>query len=178
MQVVKCPRCDINFMREGEECCKICLRDLKGMALKANEPEMCAECGENPALFGEDICADCLKERKLLHEESRKPIGKRKPVVANDQDELVIDDDEIEEPIETEDIEGDELVELDIDLVIDEEPDDELVDLDEVESLDEMDDEVEDDFDSDDPMMDSYEEDESQDDYVAWSNRERRLRAE
>ncbi len=174
MQVVKCPRCDINFMREGEACCKICQRDLKGMALKESEPEMCAECGENPALPGEDICADCLKERKLLHDEPRKTNVKRKPeVVSDDEDDLPLD--ENEEPIEEDDIETGELEELDIDLSIGEEedveidelPDEDLVDLDDVEA---------DEFDAEDALDDCKDES-ARAELLSWEDRDRNVRA-
>ena len=30
MKLVKCPRCDLNYIREDEKYCKVCLREMKG----------------------------------------------------------------------------------------------------------------------------------------------------
>ena len=61
MQVIKCPRCDLNYIREDEKYCKICLRELKGEK-NPDEVELCSICNEEPALPGRDVCLFCLKE--------------------------------------------------------------------------------------------------------------------
>ena len=61
MQLVKCPRCDLNYIREDEKYCKVCLRELKGEK-NAEEVELCSICNEEPALPGRDVCIFCLKE--------------------------------------------------------------------------------------------------------------------
>ena len=61
MQLIKCPRCDLNYIREDEKYCKICLRELKGEK-NVEEVELCSICNEEPALPGRDICLFCLKE--------------------------------------------------------------------------------------------------------------------
>lgn len=61
MKLIKCPRCDLNYMREGEKYCKICLREVKGESV-AEEVELCSICNEAPALPGKDVCFFCLKE--------------------------------------------------------------------------------------------------------------------
>ena len=61
MQLVKCPRCDLNYIREDEKYCKVCLRELKGEK-NADEVELCSICNEEPALPGRDVCIFCLKE--------------------------------------------------------------------------------------------------------------------
>ena len=61
MNLVKCPRCDLNYIREDEKYCKICLRELKGES-NDDEVELCSICNEEPALPGKDICLFCLKE--------------------------------------------------------------------------------------------------------------------
>jgi hypothetical protein len=65
MAIIKCPRCDINFIREEDGVCSICKREMKGEMPKEELPDMCIECGENPALPGEDLCAVCLADRKM-----------------------------------------------------------------------------------------------------------------
>ena len=61
MNLVKCPRCDLNYILEGEKLCKVCQRELKGDKW-GNEVELCSICNEAPALPGKDVCLFCLKE--------------------------------------------------------------------------------------------------------------------
>ena len=61
MGLVKCPRCDLNYIREDEKYCKVCLRELKGEGSQ-DEVELCSICNEEPALPGKDVCLFCLKE--------------------------------------------------------------------------------------------------------------------
>ena len=61
MQLIKCPRCDLNYIREDEKYCKVCLREMKGEK-HADEVELCSICNEEPALPGKDVCLFCLKE--------------------------------------------------------------------------------------------------------------------
>ena len=61
MNLVKCPRCDLNYIREDEKFCKVCLRELKGDNSQ-EEVELCSICNEEPALPGKDVCLFCLKE--------------------------------------------------------------------------------------------------------------------
>ena len=61
MQLIKCPRCDLNYIREDEKYCKVCLRELKGEK-NTEEMELCSICNEEPALPGRDVCIFCLKE--------------------------------------------------------------------------------------------------------------------
>lgn len=61
MALVKCPRCELNYIMEGEGYCKICKREMKGES-RRDEIEMCTVCNEAPALPGKDVCLFCLKE--------------------------------------------------------------------------------------------------------------------
>ena len=61
MQLIKCPRCDLNYIREDEKYCRVCLRELKGEK-NQEEVELCSICNEEPALPGRDVCLFCLKE--------------------------------------------------------------------------------------------------------------------
>ena len=61
MNLVKCPRCDLNYIREDEKYCKICLQEMKGES-RAEEIELCSICNEEPALPGKDVCLFCLRE--------------------------------------------------------------------------------------------------------------------
>ena len=61
MKLVKCPRCDLNYIREDEKYCKICLQEMKGES-RSEEIELCSTCNEEPALPGKDVCLFCLRE--------------------------------------------------------------------------------------------------------------------
>ena len=61
MTLVKCPRCELNYITENEKDCKVCLREMKGESPK-DEVELCSVCNEAPALPGRDVCLCCLKE--------------------------------------------------------------------------------------------------------------------
>ena len=61
MNLIKCPRCDLNYILETEKYCKVCLREMKGSHVE-DELEMCSVCNEAPALPGRDVCLSCLKE--------------------------------------------------------------------------------------------------------------------
>ena len=61
MKLVKCPRCELNYIQEGEKYCKVCSRELKGEQVQ-DEMELCSICNAAPALPGKDVCLSCLKE--------------------------------------------------------------------------------------------------------------------
>ena len=61
MNLVKCPRCDLNYILDTEKLCKVCLREMKGSHVE-DEMEMCSVCNAAPALPGRDVCLSCLKE--------------------------------------------------------------------------------------------------------------------
>lgn len=69
MALRKCPKCELNYIREGEQYCNVCLRAMKNGRIQAEpaaeeEETLCSECGEAPAVHGSDLCADCLREKK------------------------------------------------------------------------------------------------------------------
>ena len=61
MTLMKCPRCDLNYITPDQKYCKVCLREMKGEG-KTEEVELCSICNEAPALPGKDVCLFCLKE--------------------------------------------------------------------------------------------------------------------
>ena len=60
MNLVKCPRCDLNYIREDEKYCKVCLQEMKGES-RSEEIELCSICNEEPCLPGKDVCREKLK---------------------------------------------------------------------------------------------------------------------
>ena len=61
MKLVKCPRCDLNYIGEDEKYCKVCLREMKGEPTN-DDMELCSVCNAAPALPGKDVCLSCMKE--------------------------------------------------------------------------------------------------------------------
>lgn len=72
MRLVMCPRCELNYMGENEQYCKVCQRELHGDAAQ-DEVELCSVCNEAPALPGRDICLFCLKEMNQTDDEAEEP---------------------------------------------------------------------------------------------------------
>ena len=61
MMLTKCPRCELNYITDGEQYCKICRLEMKGEPVR-DEIEMCTMCGEHPVMPGKDVCLFCYKE--------------------------------------------------------------------------------------------------------------------
>jgi len=103
MALHKCPKCELNYIRDGEEYCEVCRRELKRAQARgkhaydeADEDEviMCSECGEEPAVRGGELCLSCLKEKKRqveLENASALPVDD-----AFEDEELLEEEEEIE----------------------------------------------------------------------------------
>ena len=63
MGLVKCPRCELNYMNDTDKMCSVCRREVRGESENFEMIELCSECGENPVVPGQELCASCLKER-------------------------------------------------------------------------------------------------------------------
>ena len=67
MTIRKCPKCEVNYIKDDEQVCSICLREIKHSIRDTTEGEemiiICTECGETPAMYGTELCAECLKEK-------------------------------------------------------------------------------------------------------------------
>lgn len=88
MALRKCPKCELNYIREGEEYCNVCLRAMKNGRIQsepaAEEEALCSECGEAPVVRGYDLCADCLREKKRQAE--------LESAIALDEEEVIFED--------------------------------------------------------------------------------------
>ncbi|MGI6738669.1 MAG: hypothetical protein ACOX54_04635 [Christensenellales bacterium] len=97
MGFIKCPRCELNYMKDTDKYCAICLRELRGEE-QVDEIELCSVCGESPAMPGKDMCLFCLRE---MNAQNNTLNGDED----NDEDtELDEDDDDIELDEEVDDI--------------------------------------------------------------------------
>ena len=62
MSLIKCPRCELNYMLDTDKMCSVCRRDVRGESEQYEMIELCSECGENPVVPGQELCSYCLKE--------------------------------------------------------------------------------------------------------------------
>ena len=104
MGLRKCPRCELNYIRDDEQLCNVCKRHMKGEAETDDVVTICTECGENPAVRGSELCAMCLRE-------ARRQENLTGSSVVDDMDGI----DELEVPID-DDIPEIELEEIDKEL--------------------------------------------------------------
>lgn len=134
MSVIKCPRCDINFIREEDGYCPICKKEMKGEMPKDDPSEFCIECGEHPALPGEELCLECMKAQQLALENVENGEDDEKIVkVANDETDDIVEDEDlvVDEPLHDPDIPDTELKAIHLELGFDDEDEDETGDEDE-----------------------------------------------
>ena len=73
MALIKCPRCELNYMQDTDKICSVCRREVRGESEQDEVIELCSECGENPVVPGQELCAYCLKE-----------LARRSPVSTDD----------------------------------------------------------------------------------------------
>lgn len=79
MALIKCPRCELNYIQDTEGYCKVCKREMKG-EVQREEIELCTICNEAPALPGKDACLFCLKEMNANNNDN------------HDEDEVRVDE--------------------------------------------------------------------------------------
>ena len=94
MSLIKCPRCELNYMNDTDKMCSVCRREVRGESESFDMIEMCSECGENPVVPGQELCAYCLKELARRTDESTDDAVE--PTAANIEIDSVSSMDEIE----------------------------------------------------------------------------------
>ena len=125
MGLKKCPRCELNYIREGEKYCDVCKRYMKGESDSDTTAATCVECGERPAVRGNDLCAICLREIRR-----QAALSKRENDLPEDVDLSEADMDDMEVPLGgADDIPERELEEIDRELGGDLDEDEEDDDL-------------------------------------------------
>ena len=145
MALVKCPRCEVNYMRDTDQYCAVCRKEMN-MKINADpKVEMCVECGENPALPGKDVCLACYQEglHAVVEEDPPQSWDEDEDAELEESGADMLDD---ETDIDLEDVE--ELEDLeDIALEVDDEiPTDELREIQSDLGMDEEDEEDAEDF--------------------------------
>jgi len=141
MKLVKCPRCDLNYITENEKYCKVCLRELKGEG-RGDEVELCSVCNEEPALPGKDVCLFCLKEMNKSNsteDDSQELTGENvEPDTIGDMDSVSGMDEIIPEVGDDTDIPSQEFGEIENELSLEDVREDEERDADDEEEEEEI----------------------------------------
>lgn len=89
IKYVKCPRCDINYMKSTDKYCDVCVAEL-ARKLTDDEGEdddriLCPVCNKNYIELDDEMCPQCLAEKEEV------PIV---PIVESDEDwRAYLDDD-------------------------------------------------------------------------------------
>ena len=91
MGLKKCPRCELNYIKDDEKLCNVCKRSAK-LSDDSDEETLCIECGEHPALKGKELCAECYKESLRLQSQR---IAKTSGLDYGDVDDVTLPDEEI-----------------------------------------------------------------------------------
>lgn len=94
MGLRKCPKCELNYLKEGETLCNVCRRSMK----HEDEPEeelICIECGEHPALKGKELCAECYKESLRQQKLQSQRQSSMDGIDFEDVDDVTLPDEEI-----------------------------------------------------------------------------------
>ena len=115
MGLRKCPRCELNYIRDDEQFCSVCRRSMKGETESEDAAVMCTECGENPAVRGSELCAICLREARRQESLEKLADSRKKDEVVDELSDVEMDELEVEVPIDS-DIPEMELKEIDKEL--------------------------------------------------------------
>ena len=165
---VLCPRCELNYMQEGEQYCDVCKAELKlGPQLIFNEDDeeaagekLCPICKRNFISKDEDMCEECRDDHKYDNEpddidiesdeEWRNYLDDDEKDMPEDDDSVIsfsqLADEEKSDELFKDDDEEDE----DEPEYVDDEPDDFDVEIDEKDFEEDDDEEDEEDDDDDD----------------------------
>ena len=84
MGLTKCPKCELNYLKEGQKYCDVCTRDMTKQNDGTDQLEGCAECGENVVVPGSEYCVMCLREKYKLE------YAKNSTPSTDDEDDILV----------------------------------------------------------------------------------------
>ena len=75
---IKCPRCELNYILEGEDYCNVCKNEMKHHSesdydeelLDFDDMDLCPVCGQNYIKEDQSMCDECKKKRNGENGES------------------------------------------------------------------------------------------------------------
>lgn len=124
MPYKKCPRCNLNYIKDFENLCMVCIEDLGSTTRSLSEDDdldICPECGENVIKVGEDICVQCLTEhsKEIIEEPIKKDDDWEALPVVLEADESFSVDLEEQSRVSNLSLEEDDDVKIDSEKVLD-----------------------------------------------------------
>lgn len=105
MALIKCPRCELNYIQEDDGLCSVCKREVDRRGDQEDALDICPLCNEHPVLAGEEYCVLCLREMiKDKEREEDQPVAgpaiHLEPVTEMQEIDLVLDDEDRPEDVE------------------------------------------------------------------------------
>ena len=180
---IKCPRCELNYILEGEDYCHVCKSEMKHHTepdedlLDFDDMELCPICGQNYIREDQTMCDECRGKSKADADDENGESAIKDWKNSEDDDSLVsadsdIDRDEEEYNSGFSDIDPENYdldaykTDDDTDVLLDDkdEPIDFALDDEETEEDDEVSEPIKDDFETVDVSDDDIEEDEEDED--------------
>ncbi|MEG1499589.1 MAG: hypothetical protein RR400_00745 [Clostridia bacterium] len=157
---VRCPRCELNYIKKGEKLCSVCQSEISGKnPYDELDLELCPVCKTNYILPEEIMCATCAKEKSIDLKSVQEDPDAWNEYVNDDEEFATNDEDEL---TTVSDLDDEELI--DSDLLIDlDDDDDDKKDKDDEDEDDDLDEEIDDD-DFDESLEDDEDEDEDDED--------------
>ena len=73
MALQKCPKCELNYIKEGQTVCDVCAKALKNADYES-DADVCLNCGERPVVPGGEFCTVCLAEINKLAKDAAGPV--------------------------------------------------------------------------------------------------------
>jgi len=62
MAIKKCEKCELNYVQEEEQFCKVCKNTLDGKKAEMKKVELCPSCGERIVAKGYELCKVCIAD--------------------------------------------------------------------------------------------------------------------
>ena len=112
---IKCPRCELNYILEGEDYCYVCKSEMKHHAendeddlLDIEDMELCPICGQNYITEDQSMCDECKGKSK--HENGNSSKDWKDDSLTNAASDVDSDDEEEDEEYNSgfSNIDGDE----------------------------------------------------------------------
>jgi|AGTN01.2.fsa_nt_gi hypothetical protein len=97
----KCPRCDINYITEDREYCDICIAEMRGQNLFAEDDEdevsdeLCPRCHVNYLSEGEKLCESCRAEIEKTKGVPEEDWGLAEPEPVEEEEEAPVDENDV-----------------------------------------------------------------------------------
>ncbi len=101
---IKCPRCELNYILEGEDYCEICKSEMKhhdegdeDEFLDFDDLDLCPVCGVNYIRPEQSMCEDCKKKKNGEVSDNEEPAETSWKKADEEDDDIISASDDIDE---------------------------------------------------------------------------------